>query len=77
MAKRQPRRLDFKRRTSTTFTKTYGNSVYSFSHEVTEVDGYTSAVTVVRVKEKGASRLTVGKVAHMLLWEVEKEVVDR
>lgn len=67
------KRRDYRRRTSTTFKKKYGDRIYTFSHEVNETPGYTSSVTVVRVKKKGVSPLRVGRIVHMFISEKETD----
>jgi hypothetical protein len=67
-----PRRKDFSRRTVTRFKKTYGPWVYVFSHEVTEIPGFTTALTTVRRKEKkDASPYRVGELVHCFTWQKE------
>lgn len=68
---RKVRRRDFKRRTATNFNKKYGDWIYWFQHEVTEIPGYTSAITTVRRKRKSDSPMRVGELVHCIMWHKE------
>ncbi len=66
-----PRPKDYERRTNTSFKKTYGKRVYSFHHVITEIPGYVSGITTVRVKSKRAPKNQVGELVHCITWEKE------
>lgn len=68
-----PKRKDYERKTNVHFKKTYGNRVYSFAYEKTEIPGYTSVLITVRRKKKGESKLRVGELVHMILLQDEED----
>jgi hypothetical protein len=65
------KRSDFKQRTSTSFTKTYGKRVYRFHIERVEIAGYVSVHVTVRVKPVGASSRQIGTLVHAFHFEEE------
>jgi hypothetical protein len=70
MARKNTRR-DFKKHSVTRFSKVYGSRIYTFNHDVSEIDGYISGFTTVRLLHKGDSPLKVGRVVHSFFWDKE------